>query len=472
MLGRAKELAAYIRGMYGYAYGFPLVLMDVTRGVMTAASRSGEYSAPINQFHRLREFVDPDFKNVVRISRNSLWSTAFLDLDQEPIVFSQPDTKGRYLVAQVMNMWTDNFASFGSRSTGDEPGNFLIVGPRWNGTPPPDIKETRRCSTRYAWILVQIAAAGPQDFPEVHALQDELRLTPLSAWGEPYSPPDDVPVDPTVDTTATPFDQVRLMDGPTFFNHLATALDDNPPYPADAPMLKRLEKLGVEPGKDFDASRVDPATAKGMSRAAKKVWTTLESGPYSMKTVNGWLLPLNLGRYGTDYNTRAFIAFVGLGALSSEDAVYPSAFVDGEGGPLDGANEYVLRFEKDKLLPSHSGVWSISAYRENFYVHNPIERYGITSGMPLRYNEDGSLDVYIQARSPGPEKEANWLPCPPGGPFNLSIRVYQPRSELLDGRAEDNIVVEAGSYEIPPVTKVGSAHGHLTKEPPARLRGS
>jgi hypothetical protein len=450
----AREQAAYVFGMYGYAYGFPLVMMDVTRQVMTAAPSSGEYSAPVNQFHRLRGFVDPDFKNVVRISRNSLWSTAFVDLDAEPVVFSHPATKGHYLVAQVMDMWTDNFASIGTRTTGEEPGHCLIAGPRWHGTPPAGIEATYRCDTRYAWVLVQIAAAGAQDFPEIHALQDELQITPLSAWGTGYTPPAEVPVDPAVDTTAAPFDQVRLMDGPTFFARLAATLQDNPPRAADRPMLRRLKMIGLEPWRDFDPDRVDPATAKGLTRAARKVWGMLEWAPYQMTTVNGWLLPLNLGRYGTDYNTRAFVAFVGLGALWSDDAVYPSAFVDGDGKPLDGASAYQLHLGKDQLFPSHSGVWSISAYRGNFYVHNPIERYGITSGMRLHHNEDGSLDVYIQAHSPGPGREPNWLPCPPSGPFNLTVRVYQPRQEMLDGQTENHLVVRAGTYQIPPIQKV------------------
>ena len=286
-----REQLAYIYGMHAYAYGFPLVMMDLTRQVLTAAPRSGEYSAPINQFHRIRDFVSPDFKNVVRISRNSLWSTAFLDLDAEPAVFSHPATNGRYLVAQVMDMWTDNFASIGSRTTGEKPGHCLIAGPRWNGTPPAGIEATYRCSTRYAWVLVQIAATGPRDFPGGHALQDGLKITPLSAWGTGYTPPDNVPVDPAVDTTATPFDQARLMDGPAFFQRLAAAIKDSPPRPADAPMVKKLKKIGLEPGKDFDAGGVDPAIAKGLSRAARKVWGLLESAPYQMKTVNGWSCP-------------------------------------------------------------------------------------------------------------------------------------------------------------------------------------
>jgi hypothetical protein len=452
--GWVKEQVAYVFGMYAYAYGFPLVMMDVTRQVMTAAPGSGEYAAPIGQFHRIRDFVDPDFKNVVRISRNSLWSTAWLDLDAEPVIFSHPATGGRYLVAQVMDMWTDNFASTGTRTTGEKPGDCLIAGPRWHGTAPAGVEATYRCDTRYAWVLVQIAAADAGDFPEVHALQDGLKITPLSAWETGYTPPAQVPVDPAVDTSATPFDQVRLMDGPAFFQHLAAAMKDNPPRPADRPMLRRLARIGLDPRQDFDADRVDPATAKGLSRAARKVWGMLETAPYQMKGVNGWLLPLNLGRYGTDYNTRAFVAFVGLGALWSEDAVYPSAFTDVDGRPLDGARAYRLHFGKDGLFPSRSGVWSISAYRENFYVRNPIGRYGITSGMPLDYNADGSLDVYIQARSPGPDREANWLPCPPGGPFNVTIRVYQPKQEMLDGRTENHLVIQSGTYQIPPIRKV------------------
>src|SRR5262249_3295248 len=146
---------------------------------------------------------------------------------------------------------------------------------------------------------------------------------------------------------------------------------------------------------DFDASKLDPATLKGINQAPAEVWMKLAAGPYAMKTVNGWLNILNLGRYGTDYQARAFIAYAGLGALTSDDAIYPSAFVDGDGKVLDGAAKYVMHFEKGGLPPSASGVWSISQYRENFYVRNAIERYGIRSSMPLNYNADGSLDIYL-----------------------------------------------------------------------------
>jgi hypothetical protein len=426
---KAEEVEGYIDGMQSYVYGFPLVMIDVTREVLTATPKSGQYSAPLNQFARIRTYVSPDFKNVVRISVNSLWSHGFVDLDKEPVVVSYPDTKGRYMVIQALNMWTDDFLSVGTRTTGTGAGNFMIAVPNWSGTAPADVKQTFKCSTRYAWVLVQMAANGPQDFPEINALQDQLQVTPLSAWGKPYTPPDNVPIDPNADTTATPYDLVRLMTGEMFFNRLALLLKDNPPY-------------AIEPGKELDPSKLNPAVLRGVN-VPLEVWKKFAESVYEMPTVNGWMNPLNLGRFGTDYNTRALIAWLGLGALTLDDAVYPSAFVDGDGRVLDGAKNYVIHFGKDELPPSYSGVWSISQYRENFYVHNPIERYGIRSSMPLKYNSDGSLDVYVQAKSPGADKESNWLPSPQSAPFNLTVRVYQPKPALLDG-----------SYKLPPVKRV------------------
>ncbi len=221
--GKVKEEVAYIFGMEEYVYGFPLVMMDVTKDVVTATPKSGEYKAPMNQFGRIRTYVNPDFKDVVRISVNSLWSHAFLDLENEPMIVTVPDTKGRYIVVQALNMWTDDFASLGSRTPDMKFGNFLFAGPKWNGTAPADVKATFRSTTRYAWILVQMSAASPKEFPEIHALQDQLKVTPLSAWGKPYTPPATVPVDPDVDLTATPYDQVRLMTGEMFFARLAKA---------------------------------------------------------------------------------------------------------------------------------------------------------------------------------------------------------------------------------------------------------
>jgi hypothetical protein len=254
-----REEVAKLLGMEAWVYGYPLVIMDVTRAVLTATSTC----APINQFTRMLTYVDPDFKNVVRISRNGLWSTAFVDLEQGPFVVSVPEIKGRYYVMRALNMWTDDFLSV--RTSGTDAGNYLIAGPKWTGTAPADIKQIYRCSTRFAWVLIQTMADGPKDFPPVIAIENQYQLAPLSAWGS-YSPPASVLVDPAGDTKTTPFDQVQRMDAGTFFKRLAMLLKDNPPYAADARALERLKRLGIEPGKDFDISKADPAIARGLNQ--------------------------------------------------------------------------------------------------------------------------------------------------------------------------------------------------------------
>ena len=437
-----KKREAYLHGKEAYAYGFPLVVMDVTRQVQTATPTAGEYTAPINQFARMQRYVSPDFKNVVRISMSSLWTTGFVDLEQEPFVVSLPDTHGRYVVMQALNMWTDDFASVGKRTTGTGPGNFLIAGPNWNGTAPIDVKGIHRSSTRYAWILIQTQTDGPRDFADVIALEAQYKLTPLSAWGKAYTPPDNVPVDQSVDTKMPPVDQVKRMDAGAFFKRLALLMKDNPPYPADAPMMEKLKKLGIEPGQDFDFGKLDPAVAAGLNRAVRETWRKIESAPYKMETLNGWANPLTLGAYGTDYATRAVIAWLGLGALTKEDAVYPTAFEDSDGNRLDFAKKYAMHVRKDQMFPCNA-TWSLSIYQGNFYAPNAINRYDLAPWMPLKYNADGSLDLVIQPASPGMGKESNWLPSPPGGPMNLTLRCYWPKEPFLNG-----------TYKLPPLERV------------------
>jgi hypothetical protein len=438
-----KQEAAYLFGVEEYVYGFPLVMTDVTRQVITAVPKAGEYYAPINQLLKMRSYVDPDYKLIVRASRNSLWSGGVMDVGTEPMIVSIPDCQEVPLAVRWLNHWTDVFATAGNRTPEPYAGDYLVVDPGWSGTPPANIKKVLQSSTRYAWVLSEMAANGPQDFPKIHALQDLLKITPLSSWGKPYTPPSNVPVDPTVDKTATPYDQVRLMTGEMFFKILAMLLKDNPPYPADTKMIGRLKRLGVEPGKEFDLSKLDPAVRKGINKAPAEVWKKFVTGPFEIDAPNGWINVLNIARFGTDYRTRAFVACSGLLGGLKEDIIYPSTHVDGDGWALDGAHKYVMHWDKADLVLSQNNVWSLSQYRENFYVRNPIERYQIGSGMPLKHNPDGSLDIYIQANSPGPDRESNWLPLPPSGMVNLTIRIYNPKPETLNP-----------AYKFPPVKRV------------------
>jgi hypothetical protein len=441
--GLAKEGEGWLHGLQAYLYGFPLVMMDLTKEQGTAAATAGEITAPINQFAVMTRYPDASFRAVPRTGLDTLFATAWADLDKEPLVLSVPDTDGRYYVIALFDMWSNVFTSIGKRNTGTGAGNFLIAGPRWQGTPPADVKEVFHSPTCFVWVNGQMQADGPQDYDAVNALQKQYKLTPLGAWGQPYTPPAEVPVPAGIDTKTPPTGQVAKMDAGAFFGRIARLMKDNPPSPADAPVIEKLKALGIEPGKDFDIATIDPDTAKGLQRAMG-AFGLLQKGVTKLKTENGWIvIPKDFASYGTDYETRAGIALIGLGGIRPDDVVYPTAFLDGDDKPLDAANRYVLHFDKGQTPPANA-TWSVSMYDpQGYYVPNAINRYNLAKWMPLQYNADGSLDMFIQASSPGPEKEANWLPAPASGPFNLTVRVYWPTPGVLDG-----------TYKLPPVKKV------------------
>jgi hypothetical protein len=441
--GLVKEGQGWLYGLQAYLYGFPLIMMDLTKDAATAAPSAGEFTAPVNQFSRMTRYPYVSFRAVPRTGLDTLFAVAWADLDKEPLVLSVPDTNGRYYVIALFDMWSNVFASIGNRTTGTVAASFLIVGPGWQGTAPADVKQTFRAPTRFVWVNGQMRANGPQDYAVVNALQKQYKLTPLSAWGKPYSPPATVPVAAGVDTKTPPLAQVQKMDANAFYGRLARLLKDNPPAAADGPMVEKLKKIGIEPGKDFDIAKIDPDTAKGLRRAMG-AFEKLQEGVKKLKTANGWIvMPKNMGNYGTDYETRAGIAFVGLGAIQPVDISYPTAFDDGDNKPLDGANRYVLHFDKGQTPPTNVG-WSVSMYDpQGYYVPNAINRYNLAAWMPLKANPDGSLDIYIQSASPGADKESNWLPAPASGPFSLTVRDFWPKAAMLDG-----------TYKVPPVRKV------------------
>ena len=216
---------------------------------------------------------------------------------------------------------------------------------------PPTSDETFRSPTRFVWVNGQMQADGPQECAAVTTLQKQYKLTPLSAWGEPWSPPAEVPLPPGLDTTP-PLERVQKMDAGAFYGRLARLLKDNPPAPADAKTVKTLKAVGIEVGKDFDIAAVGSSTAKGLQRSMG-TFGILQKALKKLKTEHGWIvIPENFANYGTDYKTRAGIALIGLGGIWREDVLYPTAFKDGDGKPLDGANRYVLHFDKGQTPPA------------------------------------------------------------------------------------------------------------------------
>ncbi len=282
-----KQGEPWLYGLEAYVYGFPLIMMDLTKEVSTAVPTAVEFTAPVNQFAVMTHYPDASFRAVVRTGLDTLFAVAWADLAREPLVVSVPDTNGRYYVIALLDMWTNVFASIGKRTTGTGAANFLIAGPDWQGTLPADVKQTFRSPTRFVWVNGQMQADGPQDYAAVNALQKQYKLTPLSVWGQQYAPPAEVPVAAGVDRKTPPLVEVQKMDAGAYFGRLAWLLKDNPPAAADGPMVEKLKTLGIEPGEDFHINTIDPDTAKGLQRAMGG-FEKLQEGLKELKTENGW----------------------------------------------------------------------------------------------------------------------------------------------------------------------------------------
>ncbi|SKA31096.1 Uncharacterized conserved protein [Enhydrobacter aerosaccus] len=428
-----------------YIYGYPLVTMEMTRRIMTNVAQPASTRAPMGQFARLREYPNAAFRDVTAPNADTLYTITWLDVGKEPMVLSLPDMKDRYCLFPMLDGWTEVFFSPGSRTTGTGAQTYAITGPGWRGALPAGMTEVK-APTALVWILGRIYCTGtPEDYAAVHALQDRCRVVPLSAWGKDYTPPAGT-VDPAVDMKTAVRDQVNRMDTAAYFTLLAELLKANPPAAADASALARFARLGLVPGKDFDAAKLDADFAKRIPTVANdRIMLQFKIGK-SVKTVNGWLFDTETGVYGTDYLNRAFIAAIGLGANLVKDAVYPMSLKDANGDSYDGASNYVLRFPAG-LQPPVRGFWSLTLYdAQMFFVANPINRYSISPRQNLKANPDGSVDLYIQNQSPGADRESNWLPAPKGK-FNLMLRMYWPTEtppSIIDGSWEPPAAKKAG----------------------------
>ncbi len=424
-----------------YIFGYPLVLIDLTKMKTINVSEAMEKKAPINQFGHFTEFPTPDFTDVVKPNADTLYSVAYLDLSKEPIVLHVPDTDDRYYLMPMMDAYSNVFESPGKRTTGTGENNFAIVSPSWNDTLPKGLIKIQS-PTDDMWIIGRIQTNGISDINAVNEIQKQFTLTPLSYFGKSYQPPRDVPVDSTIDMKTPPVSKIEQIDVNTFFNMMAMLMKTNPAAPEDMLTVEKFTKIGLIPGQEFDLQRFDPKTIAAIESGSKNGLAKIKSNVANLGTdENGWQKTLDLGSYGINYLDRASVAFMGLGANLSEDAIYPMAYVDSERNQLNGDNKYVLHFP-DGQTPPVNAFWSLTLYGpELFFVENSIERYAIGDRDELQYNEDGSLDIYIQHEIPA-GLGSNWLPAPEGD-FNLILRMYWPTEKISDG-----------SWQIPPLEKI------------------
>ncbi|MBL1079432.1 DUF1254 domain-containing protein [Nocardia sp. 2] len=400
-----------------YVFGYPLVLMDVTR----------EHGAPANRFEHSRTLPDAANRTLVRPNQDTLYSKAWLDLRTEPVVLEVPAMEsGRYWLMETMDMWTNvaqNPSSvrpqLSSGATGG-PFTYAFLPPGWNGTLPPGITPMP-LPTPQAWILGRIQVDGQADLPAVHAIQDGLRIAPLSAWVANPGAGNPAAESPS---TADAVQIVAGMDGRAFFDRMCALMAIDPPAPVDAPALQRFAALGITPGGSagkIAAEVLDGAVADGRGR--------VENYRDPANTIiEGWNYSAAAGRYGTNYGQRAYVARMGLGGNLPEDALYPTYY-----GSVDGNGSMRLHFAPGQLPPVDA-FWSITAYAaDGFLIPNPASVYSVGHQLPVATNPDGSVDILIQNAHPTAQvAAANWLPIPEHGKFTLTMRLYAPQPTAID----------------------------------------
>jgi hypothetical protein len=443
-LGIGEGFEDFILATDAYIYGYPLVTMEITRRVITNVAAPVGTHGPMGQIIKLREYPNASFKDVTAPNADTLYTTAFFDVGKEPWVLSIPDMNGRYALFPLLDGWTTVFQVPGKRTTGTGAQTYAVTGPGWKGTLPAGVKEYKS-PTNIVWLLGRIYCTGtPEDYAEVHKLQDEFKLVPLSSYGKSYAPPAGT-VDPSIDMKTAVREQVNRMDAVAYFTLLCKLMKDNPPAAADAPQFAKFASIGIVPGQDFDATKLKVDFVKRVPEVGfDRIMLQFKINK-DVKDENGWAYTTKTGIYGTDYLMRALVTAIGLGANRPQDAVYPTSLKDEGGRKYNGENKYVMHFPEGQLPPAQ-GFWSLTMYNASyFFVNNPLNRYAISARQNLKSNPDGSTDLYIQKDSPGADKESNWLPAPPGD-FILMLRLYWPDES-------DPSIVD-GSWKIPPVKKV------------------
>ena len=416
-----------------YIYAYPMLENYRTMRTMAVNEGSPGFEAPFNEFKHYMRLLDHTFTQVVAPNNDTLYSISWLDLRSGPIVLSVPAVpKDRYYSFQMVDMYTHNFAYVGSRATGYGAGHYLIAGPGWKGRTPSGIAKVLRSEGNFVFNLGRTEVRDAADVKNAIAIQKRYRLTPLNSFLG-LNPKESVPM------TFPPYDQ-KKAESIEFISYLNFLLGQVAPHPDEKLLWERFARIGIGPNRPFDTATLDPALREameeGIANAVKKIKAeTLKMG--EMK--NGW--QMTYGIFGSredmqgKYLTRAAAAMGALYGNTLAEAFYPFGLADAEGDPLDGSQQnYILHFAKDRLPPVNA-FWSVTMYKlpERLFSANDINRYSIgdrTEG--LKYGDDGSLTVYIQHRSPGKDKESNWLPAP-DGPFTLYARLYWPKKEAIDG---------------------------------------
>lgn len=409
-----------------YRWGYPLLAMMI--------NNSDFYGPTLNAFYHMKSAADEKSQNGRGFNAETLYSAGALDLRTEPVVFSMPPVGDRFVVFPVQDGWGNIDNVIGTRTVGNDGGNFLISGPGWTGQAPAGMKHFR-LATNVGFLPGRNMVKSPEDARAfATTVQNQYTLTPLSRWGNgPPNPNRDsidspLPVNPARNYNA----QLLAMSINDFFNRLNSLLIDNPPYEYDAPVLKRFAPLGIGPGHRFDIMALSPAVRETIAEFGRT--DPIEMGARFAREGQTPHQRAISSRFGTDYVERYRQMFGGLGGNLMQDAMYYWLKEDNIGKVLDGTNSYLIHFDPTQI-PQTKAFWSLTLYDKEFMLPRGLafNRHVLNSSHPLLFNEDGSLDFHVQPTPPSPEREANWLPTP-NSEFFIILRVYWPGELHLSDR--------------------------------------
>jgi len=422
---------AYTAGVQAFIYGFPYIFYGQLRHAWVTIERDTAVVpyAAVNHFWHAGHLLDASYRDGGSPSTDTVYSLAWLDLRDEPVILSHPDMGERYFTFQLAGFSSDNFDYVGQRTTGTAAGDFAIVGPGWEGDLPDGVRRVETAPTPWVLVLGRTFVNGSADLPAAREMQHQYRLTPLSLWGVEGAA---VPERRDVYAPAAPTDPL----GP--WKTLNAMLAENPPPPHHAVVLEQLRDIGIGPGLDVEAQPavVKEALARAAAAGTALVHQQFASGQWA-DLVNGWRYPPpEVGRFGDDFMKRAADqCLAGIAANDPAESVYLLNFQDADGAPLSPQGRYEVHFSADELPPVEA-FWSLASYTaaDLNLIPNSVDRYSIGDHSEhLSWNDDGGLTLYLQPEAPGGAADGNWLPTSATQPWFVILRMYRPGPTVLAG---------------------------------------
>ncbi|KQM50595.1 cell envelope protein [Pseudomonas sp. Leaf15] len=424
-----------------YLYGYPVVEMYKTLYTQAVDKGGANFKAPFNHIGNTAQVFTPRDTAFVTPNADTPYSFVWMDLRKEPLVLTLPKIDdNRYYSVQLIDLYTQNIAYLGTRSTGNNGGHYMIAGPDWKGQQPVDVDRVIYSESNIAYALYRTQLFDEKDLNKVKQIQNGYKVQPLSAYVKQPAPA-------KVAKIEWPKPMATMTEGPQLFRYLNFMLAFAAPQDSEKDLMARFAKIGIAPGAAFKVKDLTAEQRKALEEGiadGRAEFAAFKKDKVDTHQVTSSDLFGSRDRLKNNYLYRYAGANLGIFGNSTDEAIYMTYFVDSEGKPANGArHSYTVHFAKDQLPPAEA-FWSLTMYdaKTKLLAPNLKKRYLINSGMlpNLKRDADGGLTLALQHHEPPKAEQSNWLPAPPG-PFYAVLRIYLPKPEVGNGQ-----------WKLPPLT--------------------